>query len=800
MTATGKRWGPPAVYEAVEQVVERGFLDDDSFFEPGRAVWSADHFDELDRYFVQQPDLTGDSFMHKLQGQLAEASDDARVLMAELLFLNLVVISKNSVSQTRKLEILNEAFGWTTDPPAVPAIARDAVEVGIVNPGQWYMTRRDVGISFLVSVGQGLKSMQRADREHVVRDPWAWKAFLAEINVGMDVKTACQALMHLVHPDTFDAIVSVRDKKRIVDRWADLLPEGVDDIDRQLAALREQLADQFGGADFDWYLSGIRYLWDGSGNDWDEFVRWASAFRALPEFEGEERTYKLKAIEPLRTAKALLADGGDWFESLRKGFQNSNNNLTPWQAHASYLDWVKQNPDDARAGLEAIWADGEPDVRVAGFLATLPKSAVSSPGARLAIASYLLMSADPEVHPAYRPQPFARAYDITGTKPPKNSSTEGETYVRALDLLDRFIEEAAQRGMTIADRLEAQGLLWCITKWPPPDAWSQADRSAFMIWRGEVEPEPDPPPVPGEVRSLAGLAESLNLDETFLQRLVDLLEHKHQIVLQGPPGTGKTFIARQLAQHLADDPAAVDLVQFHASYAYEDFVEGYRPDPETQGFTLRPGPLKRAAQRALEQPDIKHFLIIDEINRGNLAKVFGELYFLLEYRNQHIRLLYSDEEFSLPSNLWIIGTMNTADRSIAIVDGALRRRFHFVDLLPDAPPIEGLLERWLSKNNSDLLWVADIVDRANELLDDRNVAIGPSHFMDPRLVDDRWVGLIWEHSVLPYIAEQLVGEEHRLADFQLDALRHPEAEADPELVAVEPVTEGEPGSADGDHS
>ena len=143
-------------------------------------------------------------------------------------------------------------------------------------------------------------------------------------------------------------------------------------------------------------------------------------------------------------------------------------------------------------------------------------------------------------------------------------------------------------------------------------------------------------------------------------------------------------------------------------------MQGYRPRPPEKGeagFELRDGPLLQAAQRARREPRKPHFLVIDEINRGNLAKVFGELYFLLEYRDREIRLQYSDQRFSLPENLYIIGTMNTADRSIALVDLALRRRFYFVDFHPDRPPVEGLLRRYLRENAPAMEWVAEVVDR-----------------------------------------------------------------------------------------
>lgn len=297
--------------------------------------------------------------------------------------------------------------------------------------------------------------------------------------------------------------------------------------------------------------------------------------------------------------------------------------------------------------------------------------------------------------------------------------------------------------------------------------------------------------------SLEELAKKLRWDIEHLHKIKKLLRDKRQVIFQGPPGTGKTYVAQRLAECLAGSPERVRVVQFHPSYAYEDFVQGFRPTLEggSHGFELRDGPLLEMARRAREADGEIHVLVIDEINRGNLSKVFGELYFLLEYRDIDMRLQYSDESFSLPENLWIIGTMNTADRSIALVDLALRRRFHFFEFHPDKAPVQGLLRRWLEEKANGMEWVAAVVDRANDELSDRHAAIGPSYFMKDDL-DEEMVSLIWEHNVLPYVEEQLFGEHGRMDDFDLDKLRS-EADSGPDSAGEDSGDqEGSPAADD----
>ena len=271
---------------------------------------------------------------------------------------------------------------------------------------------------------------------------------------------------------------------------------------------------------------------------------------------------------------------------------------------------------------------------------------------------------------------------------------------------------------------------------------------------------------------LDSVVEECHLDgRSFVDDLVALLRDKRQIVLYGPPGTGKTYIARKLAEALAPSVDRRRFVQFHPSTSYEDFFEGYRPSTDSGGnlsYTLEQGPFASLVEHATEDGERRHLLTIDELNRANVPKVFGELLFLLEYRNESVVPLYRPDGFSVPENVWVIATMNTADRSIAMLDAALRRRFHFVPVFPDTEPISGVLGRYLKREGGEVAW-ASLLEMVNTDLRDRmgngDQLIGPSHFMRSDL-DEAHMKRIWEYNVEPLIDDLFYGDSDAIRSFK----------------------------------
>lgn len=266
------------------------------------------------------------------------------------------------------------------------------------------------------------------------------------------------------------------------------------------------------------------------------------------------------------------------------------------------------------------------------------------------------------------------------------------------------------------------------------------------------------------------------LDEVFMDEenydtLVELLDAKYNIILQGAPGVGKTFAAKRLAYSIMGekDTSRVSMVQFHQSYSYEDFIQGYRPIDN--GFKLESGSFYKFCKAAEIDNERPYFFIIDEINRGNLSKIFGELMMLIESdkRGEKLKLLYKDEWFTVPKNVRIIGMMNTADRSLAMMDYALRRRFAFFDFAP-AFSSDGFKKYIADKNNEKLGKLIEVVENLNVAIsNDESLGdgfrIGHSYFCTTKEITDGWLKSVVEYEVIPLLKEYWFDEPTKVRDW-----------------------------------
>ena len=289
----------------------------------------------------------------------------------------------------------------------------------------------------------------------------------------------------------------------------------------------------------------------------------------------------------------------------------------------------------------------------------------------------------------------------------------------------------------------------------------------------DTQPEVDYPEY-----SSADFLSDVYMSEQDYETLVNVLKMKKNIILQGAPGVGKTFTAKRLAYSIigAKNPDRVQMIQFHQSYSYEDFIEGKRPTEN--GFTIKKGSFYKFCKLAEDDDENDYFFIIDEINRGNLSKIFGELFMLIEKdkRGIELQLLYSDENFSVPPNVYIIGMMNTADRSLAMLDYALRRRFSFFTMKPGFNTIGFQTYQDSLKSDAFKKLISCIKQLNSKIAADISLGegfcIGHSYFcgLTAKTATVRTLTSIIEYELIPLLKEYWFDEPEKIIDWS-DRLR-----------------------------
>ena len=308
----------------------------------------------------------------------------------------------------------------------------------------------------------------------------------------------------------------------------------------------------------------------------------------------------------------------------------------------------------------------------------------------------------------------------------------------------------------------------------------QPNGSLFKLTKGEYDfimdiiREENPIKQPDAVKKPYTKEDFLSkvyMDANRFDVLVNQLRLKKNIIFQGAPGVGKTFTAKKLAYAMMgkEDENRIEMVQFHQNYSYEDFVMGYRPNGAE--FKLSEGIFYRFCQMAANHPEQDYFFIIDEINRGNLSKIFGELLMLIDkdYRGTQVTLSYSGMKFFVPDNLYIIGMMNTADRSLAMIDYALRRRFSFFEMEPGFSS-EGFIKYQESLNSETFNELISHIKQLNkEILEDKALGkgfqIGHSYFCGREVLGctDEWLRSVVEFDIIPTLSEYWFDEPKKLS-------------------------------------
>ncbi|MGD9525455.1 MAG: McrB family protein [Dehalococcoidia bacterium] len=727
-------WGNPEIETAARKLLDAGLGQGMSTIEPGTDAWAPAVAADLRHRIIDNADAGEGGFVGKLQAQLAGASRATYLLAAELLYVQVAPLS-NVKGDTKRARI-STVLSWLTPSAKIPPELDTPLSTsGVFNGGVGFHVQIWQQIGWLLSFVEHWWQLPAVDRERALHDPWAFWDVVAEVPTGQVGMR--NSLLYLMFPATFSPIVNQVHKRDIRNAFAELIggASGNDaiSIDRDLLAIRQR-HQKDSGQIVDWYDEPFASQWQKLA---DEGQR---AWLVRPRPGGGELVARWQDESFVSLAANHLGDvpGGADRNAIRAAVENGYQHLDYAQRLSlatEYHSFLSTMKDD---DLVATVVDDHLHVGV-----------VTGPPEYTGLADARLW----------------RSVAWTGAPPASLG-----------DLPAPLPEGLAQQG-TVVDLTEALPVLSQLVS-----------READLPTEDAIAP--DPPIVAGPLTlrpATASLGAAVHADVAWLQEIIDLLGARRQIVLYGPPGTGKTYLARALAHHLTD-PDAVRLVQFHPSYAYEDFFEGFRPTKAPDGsvgFALHPGPLRALAAEARADRTRPYILIIDEINRANLAKVLGELYFLLEYRSDSILLQYSPaESFSLPPNVFLIGTMNTADRSIALVDAAMRRRFAFVEMHPEEEPVSGLLPRWLATNGKADDERAGLLAALNAEIgeEDRDYKIGPSYLMTPDVEESGGLERVWAYSILPLLEEHYYGRLSRAQvreRFGLAAVRRRAATQEP---------------------
>ena len=713
-------------------VVSRMLDSGMSTIDPETQIWTADAGRALNAAIGENLMAGDEPTWVKLEHQLSGQPYEVLLLAAEIVFLRDL---PNEFKGETRLADVNRVLSWIADPPELPDSLVDLLlnSPGAFLGGMGYNQYLWKAIPWYARFVARWASLDERQKDAARSDPWAFHDVVTDDD--NDFAMGRNVLLFLVFPLVFEPIINDRHKRMIRDAFASEIGGSTGDdlkaIDRDVLAIRAKLAAERSDP-FDFYEEPWRGFWQP-----DKPVKADQrAWLVRPGPEG------LQVVDQW-LEESFVSLAASHLEPLSPGCSKDQvqEAVGAGYEHVEYPQ-RRALTEDYYAFLTTM-SDGDllvtrhDDQSWIGRVTGEPYFTEESPRLR-------------------RPVEWSPAAMPVEALPPEAAALAGNLRLAvditsARDAIAALLDEDTSAEVTLE----------------------------LILPRATDE-----------------LAKDLHLPTAWLDEYIELLESRRQLIVYGPPGTGKTYVARKIARYVAGDNMRI--VQFHPSYAYEDFFEGLRPVPakESVTYAVMPGPLSLLATAAADDPGHPYVLIIDEINRADVAKVFGELYYLLEYRGDKINLQYSpDKEFFLPKNLYFIGTMNTADRSIALVDAAIRRRFPFIEMHPSEEPVSSVLASYLESMGSSPERAELLAELNSQLTGKlREFQIGPSYLMRDEAGTEAGLSRIWCYDILPLLEEQLYGTHTREqvhANFGLDAIRRAVGRKKGQVPAVE-VTDDEP--------